>query len=151
MLKKFILGLIIIVLAGAEIWMGKTKSRWPGPSLGETCKEKPKFEDYVVDPQFSKLISIDLDSNKMAREEMEKELLAATGSAVNFAGKYIVVNHECGLGCQKHAVVDTQGKIVFYGLQSSKNTNYQANSNLIISDNRYYEFKNKEINYLCER
>ena len=131
--------------------MGKTKSRWPEPSLGETCKEKPKFEDYVVDPQFSELKSIDLDSNKMAKEEMEKELLSATGSAVNFAGKYVVVNHECGLGCQKHAILDTKGKIIFYGLQSSKKTSFDANSRLIISDNRYYDFKNNQMNYLCER
>ena len=145
---KWIIGVLIIV---GILWIGGLRSRWPKPSMGEICISTPRFENYYVENEGGALKEIDLDSNKMAKEEMEVELLAATGSSVNFAGKYLVVNHECGLGCQKHAVVDTQGKIVFYGLQSSKKTSFDANSRLIISDNRYYEFKNNQMNYLCER
>ncbi|MDP1743195.1 MAG: hypothetical protein Q8L51_00225, partial [Candidatus Amesbacteria bacterium] len=86
-----------------------------------------------------------------------RELLAATGSAVNFAGKFVVVNHECGQGCQKHAVINTETKdIDFYGLQTSSRLKYRSDSRLLeniyagVDRSIFYEFKNNQMNYLCE-
>ena len=36
-------------------------------------------------------MKVDVDNNTMARDEMKAEMLSATGSAVNFAGKYVLV------------------------------------------------------------
>lgn len=147
-MKKWIVGLPIILVL---IYVLNLRSNWPKPSMGEICKTIPQFETYSVSLDTEKLKSVDLDSNKMAKEEMKDELLAATSSAVNFSGKFVMVNHDCGLGCQKHAVVDTNTtKIVHYGLQTSKIFKYQPTSRLIIADSRYYEFKNDQMNYLCE-
>lgn len=139
------------------VWVGSMRSRWPEPSKGVICNVLPKFEDYSENIGGGKLATVDLDSNKMAKEEMEAELLAAVESAVNIAGKYVLVTHQCGLGCQKHAIVDTEGKIVFYGLQTSKDLEFRVGSRLVMTNvtgtnkSLYYEFKNKEMNYLCEK
>lgn len=145
---KWIAGVLIVI---GIFWIGSMRSRWPKPSQGETCQIVPRSEDYMVEVSRSILTKIDLDTNKMAKEEMERELLSATGSAVNFAGKYVIVNHECGLGCQKHALVDVNTtKIIQYGLQTSKVFKFQPTSRIIIADSRYYEFKDNMLNYLCE-
>ena len=147
-MKKGIVAIVVII---GLVYLLSLRANWPKPSMGEICKSLPRFEDYVVESRGGVIATIDLDSNKMAKEEMERELLAATGSAVNFAGKYIVVNRECGLGCQKHAVINQEtSKIIFYGLQTDKLFKFQVNSRLVMADNRYYEFKNNEMNYLCE-
>lgn len=147
---------VVLAIIGI-FWIGSLRSRWPKPSKGIICNDIPKFENYLENIDGKILTSVDLDSNKMAKEEMEKELLAANGSAINFAGKYALVNHECGLGCQKHAILDTDGKIMFYGLQTSKDLDFRAESRLVMTNvtgtnkSLYYEFKNKEMNYLCEK
>lgn len=147
-MKKWFLIIPTII---AVVFVLSLRSSWPKPSMGTICTNIPKLEEYLVKTESGTLKNVDMDSNKMAKEEMERELLAATGSAVNFAGKFVIVNHECGLGCQKHAVIDQQTtKIIFYGLQSSKLFDYKINSNLVKADNRYYEFKNNEMDYLCE-
>ncbi len=147
-MKKGIVAIVVII---GLVYLLSLRANWPKPSMGEICKSLPRFEDYVVESRGGVIATIDLDSNKMAKEEMERELLAATGSAMNFAGKYVVVNHECGLGCQKHAVINQEtSKIIFYGLQTDKLFKFQVNSRLVMADNRYYEFKNNEMNYLCE-
>lgn len=147
-MKKWIVGIPVILVL---IYLLNLRSNWPKPSMGTICNEFPKFENYIEVVTNKKLDSVDLDSNKMAKEEMERELLAATGSGVNFGGKYVVVNHECGLGCQKHALVDVNTtKIIQYGLQTSKTFKFQPTSRIIIADTRYYEFKDGMLNYLCE-
>ncbi|MBI5358253.1 hypothetical protein HZB69_01325 [Candidatus Amesbacteria bacterium] len=147
-MKKGIVAIIAII---GLVYLLSLRATWPKPSMGETCKSLPRFEDYLVESRGGVIGVIDLDNNKMAKEEMEAELLSATGSAVNFAGKYTIVNHECGLGCQKHAVIDqVTSKIIFYGLQTDKLLKSRVNSSLVIADKRYYEFKDNQMNYLCE-
>ncbi len=152
MFKWIAVALIILGM----VWIGSFRSRWPEPSKGMICNTLPKFIDYLESKNDSRLTNIDLDSNKMAKEEMEAELLAATGSAVNVAGKYILVTHQCGLGCQKHAILNTEGKIIFYGLQTSKDLDFRADSRLVMTNvtgtnkSLYYEFKENRLNYLCE-
>ena len=147
-MKKGIVTIIVII---GLVYLLSLRVTWPKPSMGEACKSLPRFEDYVIESQDGVIGVIDLDSNKMAKEEMERELLSATGSAINYAGKFVVVNHECGLGCQKHAVINQEtSKIIFYGLQTDKLFKYQVNSRLVKADDRYYEFKDNEMNYLCE-
>jgi hypothetical protein len=147
-MKKWIVTTIVII---GLVYLLSLRANWPKPSMGTICTNIPRPEEYVEKVEAGMLKSVDMDSNKMAKEEMERELLAATGSAVNFAGKYVVVNHECGLGCQKHAVINQEtSKIIFYGLQTDKLFKFQVNSRLVMADNRYYEFKNNEMNYVCE-
>ena len=93
-------------------------------------------------------MKVDVDNNTMARDEMKAEMLSATGSAVNFAGKYVLVEKSCGLNCQKHVVINiSDGKLPFFGLQTSHSLNYRADSRLIMTNpagrNRslFYEFK----------
>lgn len=144
---------VVLVILG----MTRLKAHWPEPSLGEICKSQPRFEDFGEKIESGKLVKVDVDSNTMAREEMKSELLSATGSAVNFAGKYILVNHECGDKCQKHAIIDPNtSKILVYGLQTTGGFIFKTDSRLIMTNptgkNKqiYYEFKNGTIDYLCE-
>lgn len=137
--------------------MTKLKSRWPVASWGVTCESTPKFEDFGEKVESSKLSKVDVDNNTMARDEMKTEMLAATGSAVNFAGKYVLVEKSCGLNCQKHVVINiSDGKLSFFGLQTSHGLIYKADSRLVMTNptgrNRsvYYEFKDNKLNYLCE-
>lgn len=153
-----VIGSLFIVLGGLVIWLGISRSRWPEPSLGVGCQDKPKFEDFSENLINATLTKIDVDSNTMAREEMKPELLAATGSAVNFAGKYVVISHNCGHKCQKYAIIELEeGKILAYGLRSTGGIAFQANSRLVMTspDNRnssiFYEFKDDKLNYLCEQ
>ena len=151
---KWIAGVLAII---GILWIGSFRSRWPEPSKGVICNALPKFEDYLERIDGGKLVTVDLDSNKMAKEEMEVELRAATGLVVNVAGKYVLLTHQCGVGCQKHAIVDTEGKIIFYGLQTSKDLAFRVDSRLVMTNvtgtnkSLYYEFKNNEMNYLCEK
>ena len=153
MFKWIALALAIIGI----IWIGSFRSRWPQPSKGEICNTSPQFGNYSENNSGGKLVTVDLDSNKMAKEEMEVELLAATGSAVNIAGRYVLITHQCGLGCQKHAILDTDGKTIFYGLQTSKDLDFRVDSRLVMTNvtgtnkSLYYEFKNNQMNYLCEK
>jgi len=152
-MKKWFVVILIVI---GSLYVLSLRSTWPKPSMGEICKDMPRFETYAVESGGGILSTIDLDSNKMAKEEMEAELLAATGSAVNIAGKYILVTHQCGLGCQKHAILNTEGKIIFYGLQTSKDLDFRADSRLVMTNvtgtnkSLYYEFKENRLNYLCE-
>ena len=147
---------VALVIIGI-IWIGSLRSRWPEPSKGVICNALPKFENYSENNSEGKLATVDLDSNKMAKEEMEAELLAAAGSVVNIAGKYVLITHQCGLGCQKHAVLDTDGKTIFYGLQTSKDLDFRVDSRLVMTNvtgtnkSLYYEFKDNQMNYLCEK
>ena len=150
-------GIIVIVLGLALFGMTKMKSRWPVASWGVTCETTPKFEDYSERVESSKLMKVDVDNNTMARDEMKAEMLSATGSAVNYAGKYVLVEKSCGLNCQKHVVINiSDGKLPFFGLQTSHSLNYRADSRLIMTNpagrNRslFYEFKNGVMNYICE-
>ena len=151
---KWIAGALIII---GILWTGSLRSRWPQPSKGEICQKTPDFIDYLENINEGRLAGIDLDSNKMAKEEMEVELRAATGLVVNVAGKYVLLTHQCGVGCQKHAIVDTEGKIIFYGLQTSKDLAFRVDSRLVMTNvtgtnkSLYYEFKNNQMNYLCEK
>ncbi|MDP1743284.1 MAG: hypothetical protein Q8L51_00685, partial [Candidatus Amesbacteria bacterium] len=65
---KWIAGILAII---GILWLGSLRSNWPKPSMGEICKSLPRFEDYVVESLGGVIGVIDLDSNKMAKEEME--------------------------------------------------------------------------------
>ena len=154
--KKIVI--ILIVLGLALFGMTKLKSRWPTATWGVTCEKTPKFEDYSEKVESSKLMKVDVDNNTMARDEMKAEMLAATGSAVNFAGKYVLVEKSCGLNCQKHVVINvSDGKLPLFGLQTSHGLTYRTDSRLVMTNPEgrnksvYYEFKDGGLNYLCEQ
>jgi hypothetical protein len=151
------IALVVIVLALVLLGMTRLKSRWPGATWGVICESAPRFEDFGEKVIPDRLLKVDVDNNTMARDEMRSEMLAATGSAVNFSGKYVLVEKSCGLNCQKHVVINvSDGKLPFFGLQTSHSLNYRADSRLVMTNptgknkSVFYEFKDSQLNYLCE-
>ncbi len=151
------IAIIVIVLALALFGMTKLKSRWPTATWGVTCETTPKFEDFGEKVESGILSKVDVDNNTMARDEMKAEMYSATGSAVNFAGKYVLMEKSCGTNCQKHVVINiSDGKLPLFGLQTSHGLSFRPDSRMLMTNptgrNRsvYYEFKNGVLNYLCE-
>lgn len=73
-----------------------------------TGKEKlPKFEDFPM-KVFSdnKNITVDINSDPIAREYRTAIRYGVEKGEINFAGKYLIIEWGCGSGCQGGAMVD---------------------------------------------
>lgn len=153
------IGLIfILVLSGLLLFTKFSKSSWPAPQQAVICNRTPDFSSYPVSQVYpGRIRSVDLESNTMAKE-MTAQILAATGSAVNFGGDYFLVSgNVCGLNCERHAILDIKtGKILFYGLDTTGGVEIRRDSHLIKTNptgrdpTRYYDFKDNKLIYLCE-
>jgi hypothetical protein len=161
-LKNLIAVIVVCgaILGGAYYWFKAI----PKPDLsnrGEPviCKSEPQFSEYPISPVSTEKIKwVIWDSNKLARE-MQAEIEAATASAANFAGQYLIVDAKCGDNCQKHAMIDIpSGHIRSYGLTSATGLEYRPDSNLLVVNPTpvpqkatiYYEFTGA-LNYICEQ
>ena len=156
---KFKIGALVVipiaVLASALFIFQKI----PKPNyinLGEPiiCNKLPQFADYAVCSLLQPIVKpINFGSNSRALA-MKNEILAATPSGINFAGNYMLVEGSCGVNCQKHAVLESGGDIVAYGMQTTLGVQFIPDSRLLVLNPgqkaRYYEFKPDGFHYLCE-
>jgi hypothetical protein len=89
---------------------------------------------------------------------MKAEILAASPSGVNFSGKYLLVESECGYLCQNHAIINTSnGNIVEYGLRTTGGVDFRSDSSLLVvnpvgeNTTRYYSMTDQGLQLVCEK
>ena len=150
--------IFIAVVSGLIVFSKFSKSSWPAPQQFVACNRIPDFSSYPVSQVYpGKIRSVDLESNTMAKE-MSAQILASTGSAVNFGGNYYLVSgNMCGQSCDRHAIIDVKtGQILLYGLDTTGGVEIRRDSHLIKTNptgrdpTRYYDFKDNKLLYLCE-
>lgn len=97
-------------------------------AVGARAQSMPKFTQYKVPVEKSRITKIDFKKNPDARTYRTR-LSEALGRGVNFAGRYVVAGWGCGTGCTNAAIIDTRtGKIFwpeeFYNVDASYGDGY---------------------------
>ncbi len=154
-------GLILVcllILVGAHFVFKQI----PKPSFVDrgnpvVCETIPGFAQYSVAKEMSPIAAVNFASNSRA-ESLKAEILAASSSGVNFAGKYLLVEGSCGYLCQNHAIVNVAtGNVTHYGLRTTGGVDFRADSTLLIANpvgeniRRYYTMAEDGLHVLCEK
>jgi hypothetical protein len=131
------------VVAVAQAFSGEAASI-------DECFEEPDYTSYATTQSFSGRAMVDFSTNEAAahhRTAITKDI----ADGVNFAGKYVVSTWGCGDGCKGLAVINAEsGKILSYGLESSKFT-FTATSGLLNAGREgYYVVEDDQLKELCK-
>lgn len=111
----------------------------PAPYDGKlrfTFKELPTFdEEYASGVSSAQKIAEDIDFKSFPGSwDFRTRLREGLKKGANFAGKYAVVTHGCGSGCQGNWIVNVETGKVLGNIGSSNGLKYKKESRLIIAD-----------------
>lgn len=68
-------------------------------------------------------------------EKYKTIITVALRGGVDFAGRFAVVEWECGTNCQDHAVVDVEtGQVVAFGLETEFGVSFSRDSTLLVTN-----------------
>jgi len=81
--------------------------------IAASAQRTPTFAAYAVKVEKVRNISVDLKSNKGARE-FRTMLREAAKGGINFAGHYVMAGWGCGTNCEVLAVIDARNGHVYF-------------------------------------